>query len=471
MFSVRRKRVLLCGGVLIAVAGVLAPSGAAYSWLSPVWTVEEIAEDARAIVVGDVLSTRVVRPVIVGDGAAQPLRQMAAEVRVLRGLSEVPGLHFEPGDSLFVSYRSLPGEDLDGRGPPYLELRPGQIRAFPLKGLAEGDETAWELVFDASDDALIPCVGEALEEADTEYGFLLVELAGALAEGDPQLLHEVAGHTRHLLSEHNDRGAFHDLLPILDRHVADEQRWLEIATALYCHPTTPRPTVHDLLTGPEVEPGHWSLVAEAFVRADVSDQEERIIEAFFRHSSTSSSGVADALSGNYPRHPLTLRLLSEALQADQPHAMNMAWIMVRDPEHPLRSVAQGAAVRALQRRDPLPQRDLYAVVDFLARYGDDGGFEALLSELRRSQSANRDRFRQLWRAEVYPDRSRTVALCRIGIDDPELPYPGRSKMRYCDTAVICLQRLTGEDFGWKSEASPTEWDQAVARAKAWLAEH
>ena len=171
--------------------------------------------------------------------------------------------------------------------------------------------------------------------------------------------------------------------------------------------------------------------------------------------------------GTHPQHPTALELLREGLEAERPETIYLAEYLIKDREHPLLSPALRAAARLL----PLAGRHVrpdFSACRLIARYGDDNDFALLLQELREAQEGDPDRYTTLWQSSYGAPRERSLQLCGLVIGDRRA-IAGTS--RFCDSAAARLQETAGVDFGFDFEKPVAERDEAIAKAKAWLAQH
>jgi hypothetical protein len=176
-------------------------------------------------------------------------------------------------------------------------------------------------------------------------------------------------------------------------------------------------------------------------------------------------GTAVTLIANYSTHPIMFRLMEEALRDDAPGALFVAQYMIKAKDHPLTSHAVRAAVRALSSRDK--SEDLRSACPLIRDYGDDVTFAALIDAFRKAQKTDRTRYQNLWSSPAYTSNRRIIPICRLAIEDDAVSLSGQS---YARLAACELQRVTGLEFcPPDTEADPAAREQAIQRAKAWLA--
>ena len=440
------------------------------------WTPQEIAEKAAVIAVGEVLEVKVARPIPPEETHWKtPLLEMNAKIRVLRSFADGIQLSLSPSPEFLVTYSAIDWSRTDGvaNGPQFPELHVGDVFAFPLQEMSDPARAERKLIGEEDFGLLVPCLRESPEGDAAARGeeFLLAELANTLRRGSYAEVYQAAKYGGHALRAL--QGAYDRLVGTVD-----ENQWLRIFVASYCAlPSSPRPTIAEMLQGSTGDRPYAAFSVRALGHLKREGLDDRVIETAIRNMAVSSWGTALTLKLNYPRHPTALALLTDALNEDQSGALQIADSLVEDRTHPLLPAALEAAGRWLRKRDRVDLKDratwggfgaLRSACRLVRRWGDDEVFEVLLDEFRRALEEDRARFAVLWQASAYAKEPRVIELCRIAIDDcGEL---SRDR-RLCDVATTELQRVTGEDFGWLAEQSPAERDQAVARAKDWLAKH
>jgi len=463
-----RLSLMVFAGLLFSVAS---------AWARPVhqWTLQEIAEKTDAIVVGEVLEVKVARSIPPEETHWKtPLLEMNARVRVLRSFADGIRLSLSPGPELLLTYSAIDWSRTDrvANGPQFPELQVGNVFAFPLQGAADPARPERKLIGEEDPGLLVPCLRQPPEGEAARSGeeSLLAELANTLRRGSYADAYEAAkygGHASEAL-----RGAY-DLLV----GAVDEDQWLRIFVASYCALPPQRPTMAEMLEGSTGGRSYAAFAVRALGHLEREGLDDRVIETATRNMAVSSWGTAVTLKLNYPRHPTALALLTDALNEDRSGALDIADFLVDERTHPLIPAAVEASGRVLRKRDRIDLRDratwasfgaLRSACQLIRRWGDDEAFEALLDEFRTAREEDRPRFVAMWQASAYAKEPRVIELCRIAIEDRGELSRDR---RLCDVATTELQRVTGEDFGWKAEQSPVERDQAVARAKDWLARH
>ncbi len=459
-------------------AAVVLALAAAAATARPVqhWTLKKLAHDNDVLVVGEVLGTATVRAVPREQSRWQcALLEKAAKVRVLRTQPRRLAARLTPNEVLSIRYWAL---DLTKpvaivNGPEFPEFHKGEVWVLPLRSVDGKGPERLALLGDEDFGLLVPAAAERLPEAGIEMDveFLRAELAGAFARGRYADIVRAGTY----LSRVYDAGEVAAVSRLVARHVGEhEARWLDIAVAAYCAMPMPRSKLAELLADGKRRRPAESLVALALARVRPEGRDARIIATAIDHVSLHAWGTAVTLADNYRRHPLTVTRLGQALAADAPDAVYVAAMLVRDREHPLLAAALPAArrrARLRERSQPGNWRGfntLRAACELLRDYGSDEDFAALLDELRRAQTGDRERFMRLFQSVAYAKTRRLLPVCRLAIDDTGVLS---GKTRFCDVAAFEAQHLSGVDFGVAAEQSRGERAKAIARVSAWLAEH
>jgi len=482
-----------------------------------VWSVESIAREAGAIVVGEVTQVATVGSLPGGQANwRHPLLQKQVKVRVLRSFSTAVGPPLAEGQVLSLPYLAIDVK-ADKRileGPEFPLLSVGDVRAFPLWMAGSAPAKEWQLLDEEDYGLLMPCVRRALPGAprSTAFEFLQAELAGTLAKGSYAEIYRIAEHLDTYLAfrERDPAGGVQSLLA---RSIGnDDERWLEIAVAIYARGGTPAPTIPQLLAPPPNLRCRHRFAAWALSQAGSADPEARLLRLAMDRAALHPEGTARIISLNYSA--MAQGLLEEALRRDRPEALRVASRVIADLSPRLsveggsrsvsseRLAARGrlreliaatvaAATRLLPRRGPVDDRCLYTAGRLIRSYGDGQAFSLLLDEIRIAQKTDPKRYALLWSSAFDWSKTdkpqRSIAVCTILLADrtlvtKELSFLGNEiyfeertrgskNVRFCDTAVYALQKLAGVDFGFRSPGTRGDHDRAVEMAEAWLSRH
>ncbi len=430
---------------------------------------QRIADEAEVIVVGEVVEvTEAGRIPAEQTQWNAALLDMRAQVRVLRVYPHTEETKPAGGDLITVPYLAIDWENTRGliNGPFFTEFRAGDVYAFPLRRANGQPEAGWKLIAEEDNGLLVPCAKEAIEAPrDTGVEFLQAELAAAFAQGRYSDVYKAGKYLHELGSGYRTW----PLYILIARHVGnDEARWLDIAVATCCAMPMPRPTIEQLRQGQGLRRPQGILASRVLRRVSDHNLDDRIIATAIEHAAVHQWGTGVLLSQNYRRHPTAVRLLTEALQARRPEAVYVAQSIIKEADHPLVPPAVRAAIRVLRAEEAVEFNNLRAACELIRDYGDEGDFDILLEEIEAAQTTDRDRYKRLWQSCAYVKNQRLIRIIRLVIEDR---HPFSEKLRFCDLAGFELQRVTDVDFGLSSGQSAEEHEQALARARAWLAEN
>lgn len=460
----------------LIVLGVLAPRNA-LSRLIHIWTLEGIANEAKVVVVGEVLEVQ-----IAGRLAPErtrwntPLFQMRAKVRVLRLSPGSADLFWAPKRTFWLWYLN---EDLGEGRPgnrwfPFPDLAVGDVFAFPLREPVVGN---LGLIAEENTGLLVPCLREAPTEAKptTCLEFLQQELVNTLSKGDFAALCKAA---KYPSPGRTDQ--FATFGKMLEQQIGDDEaRWITLAVVGYCA-TIPNRTLAELPDPAEQDsdperprllfvrpPLHERLAGLAMRHVHDPKWKERFVATALSFAPLHSSyQVAVAIEKNFPSDPDILAILAKALDEHQPGVLAVIISLIHNIDHPLIDPARRAAMASLRSHRKAASADFISAWRFILNFGDEQQFAWLLRDLIRSQKSDRQRFMTAWRASAEGKNTRLIELCRVVIEDRGR-YHG-SRWRFCDSAGFTLQQLTGADFGFANDQSAAERDAAVTKAKAWL---
>jgi hypothetical protein len=515
------SRVLVFVGAIVIIH-LCANTGGAR--LQRIWSIESIAREAGAVVVGEVAQVSTVGSLPEGNANwRHPMLQKQAKVRVLRSFSK-PGMPLlAEGRVLSVPYLAIDPK-ADARcveGPEFPQLAVGDVRAFPLRRAGSGPTKQWQLLDGQDDGLLMPCVRTALPGAPrrTAFEFLQAEVAGTLAKGSYAEVFRLAERLgSYLFFREKDPAEGVDSL--LARSIGkDDERWLRIAVALYARDGTPAarggtlaPTIPELLAPPSGLLPNYQFAAKALRHVGRTKLDARVLRLAMNQAALHPESTAFILLLNYS--PTARELLEDALQRDRPEAVRVAALVIRVGFKPLflgdwgRKVSAermallgrtkelipatvAAATRLLSRGGLVDDRYLYDAGRVVRSHGDSRAFSLLLDQIRRAQATDPRRYALLWPSAFDWSKTdkpqRSIAVCAILLADRnpvtkalifrgneihlENQNAGSKNVRFCDEAVYAMQKLAGVDFGFRSAGSLAYHDKAVTRAELWLSEH
>src|SRR6266581_1138842 len=135
-----------------------------------VWTMDEIADKAEVLLVGEIVEISEVEKIDADKTRLNtPMLRMAAKIRVLRTFKRngAPAIHQEK--QIVLVYEAVDRERGGGSvgGPFFREFAVGDVFAFPLRR-ATGEEAgkrqpAWRLIDEDYDGLVIPAQKEQLQ--------------------------------------------------------------------------------------------------------------------------------------------------------------------------------------------------------------------------------------------------------------------------------------------------------------------
>lgn len=445
-----------------------------------VLTIKRIADEADVVVVGEVTA-------ITSDKAKEAdnlrwhtqLLEMKATIRVFRSYEKTNVASLASGSEISLTYLGIDPKHPDvmiDDGPVFPRLAVGNIFAFPLVKAPPPSGQTWALLQEEAFGLLIPCVAQAPPASGSLAEKLWSELAQTFSCGSYGGIYKAACYLQHSFQTGRDP-EFDKFLQMLDERVGqDDRRWLQIGVAAYCSLGYPRPDIADL---PSKKPNQQTiLAAHAFQHVTSRDLSGKTIEESLAHIDIHSWATASLIFQNYRDHPLAIKLITEALERGDPHAIAVAYAIVRKKRHPLVLPAIQASVKFLgtawwQSKDLSANYDpLRSACLLIAQFGGKQDFAFLLDQIRKAQKSDMDRYRQLW-GVCDENYERLPEVCRVVIDDKRTIYKDD---RFCDRAVWALERRTKLNFGSKYGRnldgslmqSESERDKAVEKAKSWL---
>lgn len=450
----------------LAVGTAMVITGAAQARPVRLWQMSDLAAKSDVIVVGEITQITEVAKIGAKDNRWNtPLLQMKATVRALRAAGHGTTAAPAKGALIAIPFKRVdweagsPAPD----GPMYPDLRAGEVWAFPLRRPADGKPGEWELIDEEDVGLLVPCARETTGGVGTgELGApsLIAELAGAFVHGDDATLVRAAKYLRNFPWVPQE-----DTIPRLGDAIAaqlprGDARWLTIAVFSQCASGIPHPTVAEMLAGGGEEfQGGPRLAALALAKTDRRGLEERFLREVLRCASASSTtlwGAGGVLVSGYLHDPRMHRLLAEELRADKWEAVALAANLLRPASGASEAEREALlketlpAARRLLTRERRPPPGIYnwegnvlrpefeAAVRVIRDYGSQEDVDWLVTEFRRAQAEDRERYRSIWigiRSDTTP---RMVPFLRIVKDDQGMFAAGR---RYCDDAAWFEQDL------------------------------
>lgn len=463
--------------IVAALLAALLPR-AAQARMVRLWGIENIAREADAIVVGEVLRVSVTGTIAQDQPPWRlPLLQKVASVRVLRAFSAPGTARPREGATIVLAYLALDERKSEGHfdGPIFPTLAAGDVFALPLRGAVLAHSERWELLDQEDVGLLVPCVGRPLgaRPPGTALAFLESELAGTFALGGYADIYKAARYLAYPLDA-QVLGTVYDLIA---RRVGDDQaRWLDIAVASYCASGTPPPPLAQLLAaGPNAIPERMALAAKALSHVTGPDLEARFLKVVVQHASLDLWRAGNALLLNYS--PAALQLVKEALHDDAPGSLYLAHLLIADKAPSLAPEMVATARRVLLRRGKGPNPDLGIACWVIHHYGGEETFALVLDEITKAQHRDPARYATLLRSsfEYAKDDQRSLRVCAIMLQDRRVVSGDARErargVRYCDKAAYDLQNVAAVDFGFRSDDSLAKRDQAIEKAKSWLAKN
>ncbi|MHB9107005.1 MAG: hypothetical protein ACYDCO_08115 [Armatimonadota bacterium] len=430
------------------------------------FSLDELVKQAEVLLTGEVVETAVVEAIPPEKTHwKSPLVRMRATIRVLRLAPKTGQAAPEPGGTITVGYEALDPKKpvMMVNGPMFPQLAAGEIYVFPLRKAAKEKQAEWELLHEEDSGLLVPAAKTPLREeaALDNKAFLVTELASAFTHGECADIYRAGQYGMDYLLR-SDAG----IPRLVEEAVKDDrERWRQIAVATYCASGMERPALSALAQGKNADfRAFYQLVITALSHLDPAQMDEQLIATALDHASVHNWGTAGMLAQNYPRHPATMKRLTEMLDQDAPGALYIAQYLIKTKDHPLVPPAVAAAVRKVKGPDE-ESGDFRAACELIRDYGDAGAFAVLLGEITVAKEADPERYRMFWSWCAYSQSGRAVALCSVYIDDRR---EFSKNDRFCDRAAWELQRVTGVDFGMKADQTPAQRDAAVQRARAWL---
>jgi hypothetical protein len=246
---------------------------------------------------------------------------------------------------------------------------------------------------------------------------------------------------------------------------ANDDKWLETATALLTRVVAPGLTVTDLMAG-RLPTGTWStsisgIAGWALTKGATRNYPDRLIPALV------ARGLYEPLQ-EFRDSPVLDAEMTLALRRHDPESMRLALNFIRSGKKSFLAEALESAVALVQAPASVPPEDLSRLIfacKLIIDYGSDLQLDALATSLRHFQTADEGQYRSLCRAIDGSENKRALRLDAIAITDRRIL---NRDWRYCDAAAGDISRLSGEIFYPRSGASVAERDEGIARAITWL---
>ena len=502
------------------------------------WDFADMAKEAEALVVGEVLSVATTGKIEADKTHWQePLLKMTATIRVIRTFPD-PCKDLEAGRQFEIDYLNHDPEKLRPQfnGATFPNLSPGEVLIFPLR---KNKADHWELPDEEDNSLLVPAVadtGISDVEAKTLAG-LIAQLGvdefekreeaqkQLIAKGRPALKTIKAEATRATDAESKNRlakiigalggnsaveflqaeyantlaigdvrtmyraadwmGLKRDDIKSVEKYLAmtlgnDANRWMQILAALFAGSSPEKVTLAEWVekedNGRDIfREGRRKFAALIWPRISKEKLDEQII------AQACAPGVPYRFSeyllkaNKLADHPLTVKLLLAALQAQRPEAVSLTYQLLRDRKkiEPLVVAAVSSACKLISSDQKLEYDDFYLAFRIIIAWGQEEDCRLLLDTFKTAQKNNREKYLKIWNiiwnSLNWAAKARFIPFCAVVLNDPALHEGG--DMRNCDSAVFLLQPITGQDFGMKEKLSIEERNAAVEKAKAWLAEN
>lgn len=448
----------------LMLALVLAAS--AQAGLVRFWTIEEL-ERAPLLAVCEVESVAKAEPVVAGTVRwSGSYRWHEATLRVERIHSDLANAPLR-GDRIVVRYVGF--DDALGvrtGSPIWPTFEKGQRALFALLPSRERSDR-WSLFADEGSGITMPAIQKEWRREDpaaTPRGFILTELANALANGSATEQHSVSNFLRVSVRFPAEIQLF------LDAAIAgDEERWLGVAAAIVTSLGIPRPGIAEIMSKP-VEPNPFrgpilELLKHSLTQSGEQEFPDRLIRKLVDDSEAHAWGSATTLV-EFKDSPVLIDRLRDALSRNQPGAVTIARTLVRHEQRAIIPDALPAALKLVTDPGPANIPELQAASSLIRDYGDDAQWGALVATVKRLKASDVANYQKLFGSASYSENKREIELAAVLIDDMREGFP---PMRYCDVAANLLQRLSGQDFGVTPNMTRPDWDRAVSRAREWLA--
>jgi hypothetical protein len=464
---VRRLRIAAVFGL-----GALALARPAESTLSKTWTIEETAK-APLLAVCTVVSGQQEGPPLEGSDTAFWTAQLVVR-RVFSTTKDAPKGP-RSGDTIVLWYLSLAAVENTGSGvlsgPFWPYFAENETALFPLVP-DRFHPGQWSLIGEQGFNLTVPAVAEEWQSTDpsaTPRGFIVHELANALAHGDPQQQFEAAWFLREGMPIPPE------LPRILESAVGtNEDRWLAVAVALLTTMGSPHPSVAQLFAGSGVDlyGGHWrsyyELAAVALRQGARRNFPDRLIRQLVRRTLVNVNGLT--WLPEFKDSPTLIEDVRAALLRKASGSLGVAEFLAQNKQKAFLPEALGLATEILDRPPPHPSNELGAAGRLVVHYGDETLFERLLARLRDLQATNEEEYGSLWGSVDGLGGERAFRLDAVLIGDKRVAFKSSAgqDVRYCDLAASSVQRYSGKDFGVTPETVSPQLDLIVGRVAEWL---
>jgi hypothetical protein len=260
-----------------------------------------------------------------------------------------------------------------------------------------------------------------------------------------------------------------ELMPLLTDRIANNRlRWAEIGANLVAAQWVALPDIAQMLAG-EVDRRDPKFSQRIHLTAEVlsrlgpgADSEALLIQAWVDDAPAHAERTGWALR-NFAEHPLTIRLLREALQRDLEGTTKVAFILASAGHPAFLPNALSSALRVVDQEDAR-DTELQNALELLERHGTDADWRKLAALVRKYQSTDEIRYRILWHGSTFPESVRGARVLAVVMKDTRTTDHGE---RYCDQALERLERSMKRHFG---PGGPTlaARDESITRALAWL---
>ncbi len=395
-----------------------------------------------------------------GVSALYDERHTVATLRLLRSLPELKAL------DIVLHYSSSNGAAANGH-PSFARLEIGESYVFALA--PEGDH--WRLLVDEGWGLVVPAIEATPAEAApaSKRDFILREILHLLLRGSYADLFRFSTYMQLRRADELNDEIMRGLtarLPDGDRH------WLDISTALLGNVGIPRQKLDDFISnGPaQIAPFAASALAARTLReVPESGRREGVLRNMLRFSAIHEWGSAATLVPEFKDDPRLMQLLPGYLRQGQKGAFLIASWLVNNGQTALLDLTMEAALRVLTDKNA-DYGEVSPACRLLLERGSERQFEEYLRVLRESKVHNVPRYGELWQVAWEGKPPRVLRILAVVLDDERVASKYGDPIRYCDFAGYLVQKIAGENFGFR------QWDQmpaaerqpAVLRARAWM---
>lgn len=354
-----------------------------------------------------------------------------------------------------------------GGPPPLPDITAGQVLILPLQDNRKQGDEPWRLTHDSGDRLVIPVkadMSNAKPPPATARTFLDRELANTLSFGTAKEVFDLA---EYLADQARDLAP--ELMPLLTERIANNRlRWAEIGSNLVAAHWVPLPNIAQMLAG-EVDRRDSKFSERIHLTAEVlsrlgpgADSEALLIQAWVDDAPVHAERSGWALR-NFAGHPLTIRLLREALQRDLEGMTKVAFVLASAGHTAFLPNALSSALRVVDQEDASGP-ELQNALELLQQHGTDADWRKLAALVRKYQSTDENRYRILWHGSTFPESARRARVLAVVMTDTRDTDRGE---RYCDQALERLERSMKRHFG-PGGTTLSARDEAITSALAWL---